>query len=100
MPIKPLRDQLDTILAASHYWDGKAGKVQVANLTDRTVELRVQVSAANADDLSDLRAEVREKILEFIREHYPDCFPVYRFNKDKTPSEMKEFVIPHVIETN
>lgn len=81
MPIQPLRGHLDAILAESEYWDGKAGKIQVANLTDRTVELRVQVSAANADDLSDLRAEVREKILEFIREYYPHCFPVFRYNK-------------------
>lgn len=80
MPIQPLRDHLDSILAASSFWDGKASKLQVANLAAQTVELRIQVSAANADDLSDLRAEVREKILEFIRENYPDCFPKQRIN--------------------
>ena len=80
MPIQPLRNHLNSILAASSYWDRKASKIQVANLTENTVELRVQVSAANADDLADLRAEVREKILEFIRENYPDCFPRQRFN--------------------
>jgi len=88
MPIKPLRDHLDSILAASQYWDRKAGKLQVANLTDHTVELRIQVSASNADDLSDLRAEVREKILEFIRDNYPYCFPVSRYKND--PSETSE----------
>jgi len=82
MPIQPLREHLDSTLSASPYWDRKAGKIQVANLTDHTVELRVQVSASNADDLSDLRAEVREKILEFIRDNYPHCFPVSRYKNE------------------
>lgn len=80
MPIQPLRDHLNSILETSSLWDGKAGKLQVAKLAERTVELRVLVSAANDDDLSDLRAEVREKILEFIRENYPAYFPIFRFN--------------------
>jgi small-conductance mechanosensitive channel len=81
MPIAPLREHLNSILSSSKYWDRKAGKLQVANLTNKTVELRVQVSAANADDLSDLNAEVREKILNFIQQHYPQFFPIVRFNQ-------------------
>lgn len=80
LPIAPLRAELDRILKQSSYWDGLASKLQVSNLTERSVELRIQVSAANADDISDLRAEVREKFLEFIREKYPDHFPKVRFN--------------------
>src|SRR5205085_7666593 len=80
MPIQPLRDHLHAILSTSKYWDGKAGKLHVAKLAERAVELRVLVSAANDDDLSDLRAEVREKILAFIRENYPAYFPIFRFN--------------------
>ena len=78
MPIKPLRDHLNSILSSSKYWDRKAGKLQVANLKEKTIELRVQVSAANADDLSDLHAEVREKILDFIQQNYPQYFPIER----------------------
>lgn len=82
MPIEPLRIELDTILKASDYWDGRASKLQVANLTERCVDIRIQVSAANADDLSDLRAEVREKILTFIRENYPHYFPQIRLSEE------------------
>lgn len=80
IPIDPIREELDKLLQQSEYWDGKAQKVQVSNLTERAVELRIQVSAANADDLSDLRAEIREKILAFIRDHYADHFPKIRFS--------------------
>lgn len=80
LPIAPLRNELSTILKNSTFWDGKASKLEVSNLTERSVEIRIQVSAANADDIADLRAEVREKMLEFIREKYPDQFPKVRFN--------------------
>lgn len=80
-PIEPIREELAKILAASAFWDKKACKLQVSDLTERAVQLRIQVSAANADDLSDLRAEVREKILEYIRTQFPDHFPKVRVNE-------------------
>jgi hypothetical protein len=78
MPIDPLRKQLDKILDKSTFWDKKAKKLQVSNMSERSVEIRVQVSASNADNLADLRAEVREKMLEFIRASYPQHFPNVR----------------------
>lgn len=87
LPITPLRQEFDRILKASPYWDGAANKLQVANLTAQTVEIRIQVSAANADDISDLRAEVREKILDFIRQQYPDYFPKVRLDNDNRPHQ-------------
>lgn len=90
MPIMPLREKLDAILHLSPYWDGLAKKLQVSNINDRCVELRIQVSAANADNLSDLRAEVREKLLSFIQENYPDHFP----------HERSQAITPHGTETN
>lgn len=80
LPIEPLRAALKNVLSQSSFWDKKVCKLEVSNLNERSVEIRVQVSAANADDLSDLRAEVREKLLTFIRTNYPDYFPKVRFN--------------------
>lgn len=74
-PIEPLRAELNRILDQSTYWDKKASKLQVADISENTVQIRIQISAANADDLSDLRAEVKEKLLDFIRTNYPEHFP-------------------------
>lgn len=82
LPITPLREELKKILENSIYWDKRACQLQIANLTERCVEIRIQISAANADDLSELRSEVREKMLEFIRENYPDQFPKLRFGQE------------------
>ena len=78
MPIEPLRAEFQRILKESRFWDGKANRLQIADLGQQTVNIRLQVSAANADKLAELRAEVREKILHFIREQYPDYFPITR----------------------
>lgn len=80
LPIEPLREELTKILDQSSYWDKMASKLQVADVTPKSVEIRVQVSAANADDLADLRAEVKEKLLNYIREHHPEHFPKMRLH--------------------
>lgn len=80
MPIEPLRQELKRIAEASPLWDGRAQKIQVANISETSVELRIQVSATNADNLSDLRAEVREKLLTYIQTNHPQHFPKYGAN--------------------
>lgn len=90
MPIEPLREALATTLKSSLYWDGEAQKLQVSNLNDKTVEIRVQISAANADNLSDLRAEVKERLLGFIRENYPEYFPKVRLNHGAKDAELND----------
>lgn len=75
MPIEPLRTELDRILDHSPFWDKHARKLQVVNLKERAVELRIQVSAKNAEDLSDLKADVKERMLAFMREFYPQYLP-------------------------
>jgi small-conductance mechanosensitive channel len=75
MPIEPLREELHRILDLSPFWDKNARKLQVMNLKERAVELRIQVSAKNAEDLSDLKTDVREKMLAFIRQTYPQYLP-------------------------
>jgi|GEM_PF-2251753 small-conductance mechanosensitive channel len=78
MPIGPLRAELDNILANSLYWDKTAKSMQVSDWGEHAIEITIQLSAANADNLGDLRAEVREKILDYMRTNYPQFFPNLR----------------------
>ena len=41
----------------------------------RAIELRALVSARSAPQSWDLRCEIREKLLAFIREEMPEAFP-------------------------
>lgn len=78
MPIDPLRKELTRILNNNPTWDKRVGAVQVTNITDKTVELRVLVSAANSGTLFDLRCFVRENLLRFINENFPQFLPKTR----------------------
>jgi len=76
--IEALREKLDEILANTVLWDGKTGKLQMTEATDRTLQLRVLVSAKDADNLGDLRCLVREKMIAFLQENFPASLPKFR----------------------
>ena len=69
LPIDDMRRELDRILTVAPQWDGRTKGVVVTNTTDRTMEVRVLVSAANSGDLWTLRVHVREQIIAWLRDH-------------------------------
>jgi len=73
-----VREELHRILKNSELWDGKVCVLQVTNTTERTIELRALMSAADASTAWSLRCEVREKLIDFIREKYPQALPKLR----------------------
>lgn len=78
MPLAPLREELDRILAASKLWDGKVKVLQVTDAREHTLELRVLASARDAPTAWDLRCEVREKLVDFMQKHHPQGLPRLR----------------------
>jgi hypothetical protein len=42
------------------------------------MQLRAIMDASNSSDAWNLRCEVREKLIEFVRRNYPDALPVMR----------------------
>ena len=78
VPVDSIREQLQKILNESEHWDKKVCVLQVTNATDRTMELRALMSAADASAAWTLRCEVREKLLEFIKAEYPQALPRLR----------------------
>lgn len=78
IPVDILRQQLNTIVDASHLWDNKVCSLQVTNLTDRVMELRCLVSSRNSSENFDLRCLVREQMTAFIQQNYPEAFPLTR----------------------
>ena len=78
VPVEPLRAELTRIVSQSPLWDGKVCGLQVTNLSERTMELRCLVSSAGSAENFDLRCEVREKMIEFLRINYPHALPMLR----------------------
>jgi small-conductance mechanosensitive channel len=78
VPMDELRGELDRVLAASPLWDGRAAEIQLVESHARTVEVRAIVSARDAPSAWDLRCEVRESLISFLREHHPHGLPRVR----------------------
>ena len=62
-----VRAALERILQASPHWDGRVWRLHVTEAGERTVELRCLMSAADSPTAWELRCEVREKMIEFVR---------------------------------
>lgn len=77
-PVRALREELERIVGRTRFWNGEACVLHVFDAKDRTLELRALVSANNAGDLWELRCFVREEMIRFIQENYPQCLPRLR----------------------
>jgi small-conductance mechanosensitive channel len=77
-PVEALRPKLAEILEASSYWDRRVGVVHVTDAREGTMEVRLLVSAGDSGALSDLRNEVREKMISWLQADLPDALPRQR----------------------
>ncbi|HUI43503.1 MAG TPA: mechanosensitive ion channel domain-containing protein [Terriglobia bacterium] len=75
VPVDEVRRELRRILESSELWDGKVCGLQVTDATERTVQLRALMSAADSSKAWDLRCDVREKLIAFLQERYPESLP-------------------------
>lgn len=78
IPVEPIRAWLKDYVAKHPKWDQRVCVLQVTDITERTVQLRALVSAANAGDAFDLRCDVREALMAYIQREFPDALPQVR----------------------
>jgi len=78
VPVDAIRLELDRLLELTDLWDGRIKYVQVTDAKERAIEIRAVVSAANSPNAFDLRCYVRENLIKFVRENYPESLPLNR----------------------
>lgn len=83
VPIDALRKHLKTLLADTKLWDKKLSTIQVTDAKTNHVELRILVSAKDSSSLWDLRVYVREKMITFLQENYPESIAHHRILVDE-----------------
>lgn len=88
LPIDDARAALDRILDGNPKWDGRVKSVLVTDVTERTIQVRALISAKNAGDQWDLRCEVREKMVAWLRDHEGGTYlPRTRFEAEAEDPE-------------
>ncbi len=78
VPVEALRGEFNRLLQATELWDKRASALQVTNTTDRVIEVRTLMSARNSSHAFDLRCYIRENMVRFVQDNYPDALPKTR----------------------
>jgi small-conductance mechanosensitive channel len=78
MPLAPLREEFSRLLKAASQWDGKTETVQVVEAGERAMQIRFLTSARDSSQAWDLRCAVREGMVGFVQENYPQYLPRMR----------------------
>lgn len=81
--VSALREKLSELLHSNSLWDGKVNVLQVTDLREQVLEIRCLMSCRNSGEAFDLRCYIREEMMVFIKESYPESF-------SKTRVVMKE----------
>jgi small-conductance mechanosensitive channel len=76
--VEAVRAELGRLLEASKYWNKETSGVQVTDATEHTMLVRVLASAKDADDMWNLRCELREKLIAFVQAKFPGALPRVR----------------------
>ncbi len=78
MPLQPLRDALQRACETSEHWDKRTALLQVTEVDKQAMQVRCLVTSASAPDGWDLRCHVREYLIDFMQQEYPQYLPRHR----------------------
>lgn len=84
LPVEEVRRQCLSWIEESPLWDGRTKGFSVTGANNRTMEVRATMSAKNSDDAYALECLIREKLITYIREKYPDSLPKVRLDMGST----------------
>ncbi|GLK44167.1 MULTISPECIES: mechanosensitive ion channel family protein [Novosphingobium] len=71
--IGPIREEYTRQIKAHRLWDQRAQILQVTDCRDATLEVRLLMSARDGPTLFDLRCEIREGMMDWIRREQPEA---------------------------
>lgn len=78
LPIEPLRRHFEEILETTELWDRQTQVLQVTDCNDKIMTIRLLMTAKNSPTAWDLRCYVREQMIDFIQQNYPESLPKVR----------------------
>ncbi|SMG33506.1 Small-conductance mechanosensitive channel [Marivirga sericea] len=84
VPIEELRKEFESILGSTDLWNKNSQVLQITDCTEKAMQIRLLMSAKDSPTAWDLRCLVREKMLVFIQEKYPNALPKTRLEMNQS----------------
>lgn len=80
------RNALREIIESSALWDRRFWNLQVSDMSEKTVQLRVLATSADSSRSWDLRCEIREKFIAYLQRRHPESLPRLRTESESRTS--------------
>lgn len=90
MPVDALRQKARELVEASPHWDGGSFAAQVTNLKETTMEVRITASAKDSGAAFNLGCYLREELVAFLVDSYPNSLPRRRTEPLVLPHEQAQ----------
>lgn len=90
MDVEALRSEAIRLVESHPAWDGRVAGLQVTDTTERTMQVRVLVSAADSGKAWDLRVWLREQLISWLQREHPDVLPRGRIALEDGPPDASE----------
>lgn len=78
VPLNVLREEFERLLSIDPQWNGREKLFQVSDCNEHALQIRALVSADGMPAWWDTSCRIREGLLTFVAEHYPDSLPTAR----------------------
>ena len=76
VPIGELREEAGKLITASKFWDGRSWSCQVVDISETgEVMVRVVASASDTGNQWNIACEIREHLITWLVENYPQSLP-------------------------
>lgn len=75
LPVEKIREEYKRLVEGSPLWDKRSYSFVVLEAHEKNIELRGTVSARNSGDAFDLTCFLRESLINYIRDNYPESLP-------------------------
>jgi small-conductance mechanosensitive channel len=88
IPIPAIREKFESILESNDLWDRQTKVLQITESSERTITVRLLMSARSAPRAWDLRCAIREEMLIYIQNEFPHALPKTRISLQKDAEEV------------
>ncbi|MFT4031331.1 MAG: mechanosensitive ion channel [Siphonobacter sp.] len=72
LPIDVIRKEYSRLVRSHPLWDGKVEVLQVTDFTETSMQIRCLMGCRNSSEAFDLRCYIREHLITFIQNNYPE----------------------------
>jgi small-conductance mechanosensitive channel len=87
LPVNELRKEFLRYLDAHPGWDRRKSSLVVTDAKETSIQIRALVSAADPEKLWNLRCDVREALISYVREKHPAQLVRTRLSIETLPAE-------------